>query len=254
MSNERREAAIAALAPYIERARNFSGWSIKGVATKHLDAREPWDYEAMAHQRAGAARRVLDLGTGGGEVLSRVCAGSSARFVATEEWHVNAPVAHDRLRPLGIDVLRARSLMLPLRDGAFDVELDRHEELEPAEIARVLAPGGTAMTQQVGPDNWRELGAFFPRKEDFGDHFRIYREGFEASGLRIADARWHEERVAFGSIGDIAFMLLIAPWYVPNFDPVAEIDTLLAVEDALRTEDGIVLMETRYIIVAGKPG
>lgn len=249
----RREQALAALRPYIDRATNFSGWSHAQLAVRQVDPGPPWDYEAVARHAVAVAERVLDLGTGGGEVLSRVIAGTRARCVATEEWVVNAPVARDRLASLGIDVVRCDSLRLPLRDASFDLVLDRHEALEPAEVARALRRGGIVITQQVGPDNWPELRAFFPRKTRFPDHFDEYRRGFADAGLIVDDARSHEQRVAFAELGDIVHLLLVAPWEVPNFDPVAEIDTLLALEDALRTPQGIVLTEMRYIIRAHRP-
>jgi hypothetical protein len=48
-------------------------------------------------------------------------------------------------------------------------------------------------------------------------------------------------------------MLLTAPWTVPDFDPERDIEALLAMEDALGTKDGIVMTETRYILIANKP-
>ncbi|CAM3261815.1 hypothetical protein OCAE111667_00205 [Occultella aeris] len=39
---------------------------------------------------------------------------------------------------------------LPLPDATFAVVLDRHEAYDPAEVSRVLAPGGGFLTQQVG--------------------------------------------------------------------------------------------------------
>ena len=95
-------------APFIERARTFSGWNFDDLR-RHAplrSARTPWDYVALAREHAASIGRVIDLGTGGGEVYSRIVAGCAARFVASEEWHVNAPVARDRLRPLGVDVVR----------------------------------------------------------------------------------------------------------------------------------------------------
>ena len=160
----RRAETLAALQPYIERARSFSGWTHDRLAVRHLDPGPPWDYEALAREAVLAAGRVLDLGTGGGEVFSRVIAGSGVRCIATEEWVVNAPVARDRLASIGVGVVRCDSLRLPLRNCAFDLVLDRHEALDPAEVARVLRAGGRVITQQVGPDNWPELRRFFPHK------------------------------------------------------------------------------------------
>jgi len=55
--------------------------------------------------------------------------------VATEPWEVNAPVAAKRLGARGIPVVRANSLRLPFRDEQFDLVLNRHEELDPADTA-----------------------------------------------------------------------------------------------------------------------
>jgi SAM-dependent methyltransferase len=194
---------------------------------------------------------VLDLGTGGGEVLSRILAGGDARAIASEEWHVNAPIAARRLNPLGASVVRADSMRLPFVASRFDLVLDRHEALGPDEVARVLVPGGTVITQQCGPDDWPELARFL-HKVKFDDHFNIYQRGFAAAGLAIDEARWHEGRVAFEALGDLVYMLLVAPWSFPDFDPRRDIDALLALEDALGTPDGIVVTEMRYLIVASK--
>jgi SAM-dependent methyltransferase len=245
----RRERALAEIREARRRASNFSGWSFKDVRAKHLDPRIPWDYEALARERATNARAVLDLGTGGGEVLERVSDGLGCRATATEEWRVNAPIAARRLHGRA-DVVRASSLQLPFAGGSFDLVLDRHEALEPAEVGRVLAANGTVITQQVGPDSWPELRRFFPRKTHFGDHFGEYQRGFEAAGLNVSERCWHEERVAFGSLMDVVYMLLVAPWTIPDFDPERELDALLALEDACASTDGIVLTEHHYLIVA----
>lgn len=253
MPNDRRSRTIDALQPHIQRARAMSGWSPAGVVARHLDPGTPWDYEALARVPVARANTVLDMGTGDGNVLSRVAEGVAARIVATEEWVPSLPLAQRRLAPLAIDVLHARSVQLPFAAASFDAVINKHEELDPAEVARVLAPGGTVVTQQVGPDNWPELDQFFPRRHQFGDLFTTYRDGFETSGLIIITARQHRERVAFGSLGDVVYMLLVAPWDIPGFDPGADIEALLALEDAGGTVDGIVLTETRFVIEARKP-
>jgi SAM-dependent methyltransferase len=250
--DNRRKRTLAELRPHIERARAFSGWSFGDVSKRYLGQPIPWGYEALAREHLARANSVLDLGTGGGEVLARVIAGSTARVVATEEWHVNAPIAARRLRPLGATVIRADSLRLPFADATFDLILDRHEALDPGDAARVLAPGGTLITQQVGHRNWPELEPFLHPVE-FPDHFTLYREGFAAAGLVIDDARWHERPVAFGSLGDIVFMVCVSPWSYPAFDAQRDIDAFLAIEDALTTDDGIVLTEMHYLIVAHNP-
>lgn len=255
-SAERRERTLAQLRPYIEAARTFSGWSFGDVRVTHLEPRPSWDYEALVREHASRATSVIDLGTGGAEFYSRMAAElpPGVRIVATEEWHVNAPIARDALAPLGGSVVRASAeRALPFRGESFDLVIDRHEALVPAEVVRVLTPGGTLITQQVGHGNWREIDAFFGRRGWFGDHFNIYQDEMREAGCEVT-AMQHAWKVAYGSLGDLVYMLLVAPWEVPDFDPEREIDALIAIQDALGTARGIELTFARYLIVARKPG
>lgn len=248
-----RDAAIAELAPYIERAGAFSGWNFDDLAVRDLPpGPPPWDYTAIAREHAQSAAAVLDLGTGGGEVYARIIDGLPARCVASEEWVVNAPVAARRLVPLGGAVVHANSLRPPFADASFDVVLNRHEEFEPAEVDRLLRPGGTFITQQVADKHWQELASFFPRRTVWPDHFAVYAGWFHGAGYDV-ETRTHEWPLAYAGIGEIAFMLMIAPWEVPDFDPIRDVDALLALEAAHRTDEGIVLTSDRYLILARKP-
>jgi SAM-dependent methyltransferase len=246
-----RAAALERLHPYIERAREFAGWDFGFINRRPLDPPPPWDYEARARELAATASRVLDIGTGGGEVYSRIASGLDARFTACEEWVVNAHYAPQRLRPMGIDLVHCQTgeRALPYHDGAFDLVLARHEAINPAEVDRILAPRGTVLTQQVVPDTWPELRDFFPRATVFPNHWVEYPEGFRRLGYAV-EAQRYDDRVAFATLGDLVGMLMIAPWTVPDFDPEADLDALLALERSLTTEDGIVLREGRYLVEA----
>lgn len=248
-----RVAVLSALTPYIERARAFTGWDHSALNMRALDGGLPWDYEAVAKRYAAAAGRILDVGTGGGERYERIASGAAGRFFATEEWGVNGRVAFKRLRPLGIPLVWAESMRLPFRNGAFDLFLSRHEAIDPIECDRVIAPGGRFLTQQCSPQDWRELRRFFPRMTVHPEHDRLYPEAFRAMGYEVAFER-HDYGVAFGSLGDLVFMLMTAPWTIPDFDPQVELDALMAVEAELSAPQGIVLSEGRYLLEARKPG
>lgn len=247
-----RQEVIARLRPYVERAKRLKGFQLE-VEPIRLGPPLPWNYEARASELLASARSVLDMGTGGGEVFSEILKGSRVSAVATEPWLPNVVVAARWLRPFGARVVRANSLALPFLDEAFDLVLNRHEELDPAEVVRVLARGGHLLTQQVHPDNWKELRAFFPRMTDFGPHFERYQDGFHAGGLVIKHDQMHETLAAFRDLGEIVYMLTALPWEVPDFDLVRDIEALVALERALRRPEGIVLTEGRYLIEAYKP-
>jgi SAM-dependent methyltransferase len=89
--------------------------------------------------------------------------------LAAEAWPPNVPVAAARLRALGIAVVQDEGApendtqhpgrgRLPFRDEAFDLVTNRHEAFQAAEVRRVLAPGGTFVTQQVDYHCYAETG------------------------------------------------------------------------------------------------
>jgi SAM-dependent methyltransferase len=247
-----RRRALARLRPYVERAARFSG-SSHPVDTRELGPPLPWSYEALVRERAVSCASVLDLGTGGGERLSALRSHLPARVVATEGWAVNARVAHRRLQPFGVPVVHCSSLRLPFAARSFDLVVNRHEELDPAEVARVLRPGGAVVTQQVGRDDWCEIREFLPRMVDFGDLRAEYRRGFEAQGFEIVEDVEHRARVAFRSLGDVVYMLLVSPWLVPDLALEADLEALLALEETHSRDGEVVLTESRDLLVAIGP-
>ena len=253
-SDTQRHEALERLRPWIERARRFSGWDFSELEIRHLEPGPPWDYEQVVRELAPADGRALDMGTGGGEVLARLRDALPRRTVATEEWHVNAPIAFARLRPLGVDVVRTRNLALPFRDGAFELVINRHEELAPSEVARVLAQGGRFVTQQVGRHQLWELRRYLPRMRDFGDQRWEYARGLEEAGLVVTRSQEHDYKVAYRTLGDLVFLLCVTPWSIADFDIEGDLEALLAVERDLSAEEGVVVTETRYLLAAEKPG
>ncbi len=253
-AGQRRKAGRERLRPWVERAKGFYGWSFEDIRFKELGPPCPWDYEARATVLLRETPSVLDMGTGGGELLGRLCKEYRGTAVATEEWSKNAPVAARRLGPIGVRVVRCKSISLPFRDAAFNLVLNRHEELDPSEVARVLGPGGVVLTQQVGRSQWRELRGFFPRMADAGPLFERYRDGFRQRGLEVTDARTHGARVEYPGLGEVVYMLSVTPWTIPDFDPLGrDLDALLKFEHARRSGRGIVLTEARFLLEARKP-
>ncbi|OAI39733.1 hypothetical protein AYO38_07140 [bacterium SCGC AG-212-C10] len=254
MSNSARTAAIARLRPVVERARRNEGWDFGHLGARVVGAESgadpstglPWDYIARARVLASKSRRVLDLGTGGGERLSEIAAG----IVATEQWHVNAPIAARRLAAREVPVVRAAvDSAIPFANASFNLVLSRHEGLDPAEVVRVLAPDGSFLTQQVDQGNWKELARHFPRKLDWGDHGTRYASVLESAGYAV-DLRRAEYRVAYRSLEDFVFMVAAAPWDLPDFGLDGDIDAWLAFERDCTTTDGLVVTEGRYLLEA----
>jgi SAM-dependent methyltransferase len=245
---------LGELRPFVDAARQMQGWTFTYEPVP-VGPPPPWDYDARARDLLRNARAVLDMGTGGGERLASLLREPKPQtVVATEGWPPNVPVAARRLGPLGVHVLHSLNLTLPLAAGSLDLVLNRHEELDPADVARVLRPGGRVLTQQIHPDYHAELRAFFPRMTLFDPHDELYPAGFEAAGLRVETRREHGQAVAYRHLGHLVYELVAAPWTVPDFDLESDLDALLRLEAALGGPQGIVLTDRRYLLKAVKPG
>ncbi len=73
------------------------------------------------------------------------------------------------------------------------------------------------------------------------------------AGLSVSRAEEYETKMAYASLGDVVYLLCVAPWEIPGFAPLGkDLGVLLEMEQALRTDDGIVLTEDRFVIEAEK--
>jgi SAM-dependent methyltransferase len=213
----------------------------------------PWDYVALAGESAGRADRVLDIDTGGGEVLATL--GVPRGSVAVEPYAPNVPVARARLLPYGIEVRARTGRRLPCASSDFDLVLNRHGALDPAEIARVLRPGGLFWTQQVGAHTDAELNAALgeapvvgglPSAADAAEHL-------DAAGLQVlrADDAWPQTR--FLDVGAVVLHLRAVSWQVPGFDVLRHRPQLLAIDRIIRTEGAFTVTDHRLLVHAVRP-
>ena len=86
------------------RAAPFSGWDFSWLDARCRVEELPWSYSAEVTARARTAVTMLDMGTGGGELLAGIRR-RPAHTIATECWPPNVAIAAGRLRPLGIGVV-----------------------------------------------------------------------------------------------------------------------------------------------------
>ncbi|MFF5106835.1 class I SAM-dependent methyltransferase [Streptomyces sp. NPDC000134] len=237
------------------------GWDFSWFEGRASEARPSWGYARAMAGRLAAAEAVLEVETGGGEVLDFALGLARRRpplVVATEGWAPNAAKATALLRPRGVPVVTvAEDAPLPFADGAFDLVVSRHP-VRPrwAETARVLAPGGTYFAQHVGPGSVFELVEFFlgPQPEANRDTRRPDREraAAEAAGLRVVDLRAQTLRMEFHDIGAVVHFLRKVVWMVPGFTVDAYRDRLRALHERIGTEGSFVAHSTRHLFDARK--
>lgn len=201
----------------------------------------------------------MDLGTGGGERLSRLADAFPGLMFATEAYPPNLDIARTRLAPLGVTVLpyEAADVVggpLPFPDGSLDAVLDRHESYDPREVARVLGPGGRFVTQQVDGSDASDLLALFglaPRLPEV--RLDQFVPAAEAAGLVIerAEEWWGES--AFDDVGALVYYLN-ATQTVPDFSVERYRSVLLDLEHRRREAGPLTFRCGRFVIAARRPG
>ncbi|MER6257905.1 hypothetical protein ABT224_41975 [Streptomyces sp. NPDC001584] len=109
------------------RQATMSGWDFSWLQGRVEGEGPSWDYEQLARVLLPRSRSLLDIDTGGGELLASL-APLPPRSVATENWVPNVPLARQRLSPLGVEVHQASGSNLP--SGPFELILNRHGALD----------------------------------------------------------------------------------------------------------------------------
>ncbi|MFI7700296.1 class I SAM-dependent methyltransferase [Nonomuraea sp. NPDC049480] len=193
----------------------FEGWDFAVFRGRMVsdDGTLPWDYQELVRERLPKASALLDLGTGGGELLASL-APLPPRAVAVEGYPPNVPVARRRLEPLGVEVVET-SGTLPFPDGSFDLITNRHTSYDPGEVRRLLALGGTFVTQQVAGRDLEEINEVLggPPHED-----RHWDLATATAGLDVTWSRETSFTTTFHDIGALVLFLRVISWQVPGFD------------------------------------
>jgi SAM-dependent methyltransferase len=232
------------------------GYDFSWFEGRATEERPPWGYARLMAERMGHAEAALDLETGGGEVLATV-ARPPALLVATEGWRPNVEAARTRLRPLGARLIAAAdSPPLPFADASFDLVVSRLPVVVLwGEIARLLRPGGTYLSQQVGPGTNRELTEFLmgPRPVNESRSAASARAGAEEAGLEVVDLRECALRVEFFDIGVVVHFLRKVPWTVPDFTPESYEAELRRLHRQIEREGSFVSTARRNLIEARRP-
>ncbi|MER5710325.1 class I SAM-dependent methyltransferase [Streptomyces sp. NPDC002122] len=239
-------------------AAPVEGWDFSWLEGRAHEQRPSWGYQRVMGERMAGAQAALDIQTGGGEVLAGVPK-LPPLVVATESWPPNVAKATGLLHPLGAVVVADEDEPpLPFADEAFDLVVSRHPvTVWWEEIARVLRPGGTYLSQQVGPASVFELVEYFlgPQPEEVRRkrHPDDARRAAEAAGLEVVDLRAEFLHTEFLDVGAVVYFLRKVIWMVPGFTVDQYRDRLRQLHDQIQRDGAFVARTARFLIEARKP-
>jgi len=239
-----------------EEHQPFVGWDFSYLDGRMFEEKPPWSYPSRATTLMQQSLSVLDMGTGGGERLLALKEHWPKKVVVTEDYPPNFELATERLAPLGVrveDVKLAEYAPMPFADGEFDLVLNRHSGFNANEVARILAAGGTFLTQQVHGLWAQDLLVVFGAEPQWPEAtLSNNAPKLDAAGLKVVvtDEWWG--KLVFTDVGAVVYYLKAVPWLVPGFSVDRHLDRLLELQSRLEGSEKLVFEIGKYLIEARK--
>ena len=233
---------------------HFEGWDFSYIKNRIKQDKPSWDYIKIAKKLIKNKKSLLDIDTGGGEILLSISHLPKNSF-AIEGYHPNVLIARKNLKKAGVKVIEADSAhKFPFKDNSFDIILNRHGTINAKEIYRVLKKKGLFITQQVDPKvNFLDLIHEFKKKPKWTFNTLSYRrKEMKKVGFDIIKAKnWHG-KIIFKDVGAIVYLLKATPWMVDNFSVRTHLIYLEKLQSKLKKKGKLRYSLGNFLIVARK--
>ncbi len=254
-----REKADQALFDFLTDEYNhpFSGWDfsyLDGRMTS-IKATPGWDYKLAVLTAMKQAHSMLDMHTGGGEVLAQLLTNQPvAEVYATELYAPNVIAAQKRLSPLGVTVYTPQDESLPFPDHSLDLVINRHGSYVPSEVVRVLKREHTFITQQVGDQTNSTLHELLGRKKQLEHPWNIDHaaQEMEDAGCSISERKEEISFTRFHDVGAIVYYLKAVSWEVPDFSVEKYWPRLIEIHHLIQQEEYVDIPFHSFLLVAKK--
>ncbi len=241
---------------FFDKVGSRIGWDFSKC--KYTATGVKWELYQEVVKKSQPDDLLLDIGTGGGERILKIC--QNFRLVIAIDHSLGMiQTAQKNLSKAKTKNCRffhmdAEKLQFP--DGMFDMVSCRHSDFLPAEIYRVLVPGGYFLTQQVGPLDKENITKFFGRGQflgmDLEEEMNNYVTELKKAGFKTIQTKTYNSAEIYHTPHDLIFLLKHTPT-IPDFGKTKSDFTKLEKFIAENTtKKGIKTNSHRYMIIAGK--
>ncbi|WP_028544434.1 class I SAM-dependent methyltransferase [Paenibacillus taiwanensis] len=243
---------------YYDKVGRINGWDFSQM--KFTSEGIGWDFYQEVVRACIPSDFLLDIGTGGGEAVLAI-ADSSQLIVGIDHSPGMIKTAAQNLKRACFPNVRfvqmdAENLLFP--NDFYNVVSCRHSGFCAEEVARVLAPEGLFMTQQVGERDKINLKAAFGRGQAYetmpGTLMRGYIAELSAAGFRDIHFEEYNAVEYYEAPEDLFFLLTHTP-IIPNFGEMkGDMEVFEQFVADHMTDRGIITNAERFMIVAKRRG
>ena len=212
-------------------------------------ASTPWDYRTVVAGHIDATHDVLDIGTGGGEMLLSFAPIIRSGLGVDLDSQMVAVAGENGLNIPNVSFRRS-SHELENVSERFDVALSRHAPFSLEKLPDRLKAGGVFITQQVGERNMlnvkQALGQSAPPAP-------LEPEMFEGSHLGLLEFREYDVEYVVKDIESLIFWLGALDFLHADVDgsaAITNVNALNAVVHGNVTDKGFSTNEHRYLAIA----
>ncbi|WP_077308405.1 class I SAM-dependent methyltransferase [Terribacillus halophilus] len=236
--------------------KSFSGWDFSFIEDTGRIQYEllPWSYGSKARKYLLEANSLLDMGTGGGEFLSKLLP-LPHYTAATEGYLPNVPIAKETLKPLGVEVFQIeKDDELPFAAQTFDLILNKHESYSVSEVKRIVRPGGIFLTQQVGGTDCTALNELLgaPVNTTY-QNWKLQTAAEELEDqLVLLEQKEAFPSMRFYDVGAVVFYLKAIPWQIPHFTIEAYRDCLVELHHFIEKKGFLDVKQHRFLLAAAR--
>jgi hypothetical protein len=233
----------------------LKGWDFSCVDGRWIGDNPPWDYKTIINSYLKNSDILLDMGTGGGEILLTIGHPYINTYV-TEAYIPNLELCKKELSPLGITVKQTfEDDKLPFEDNSFDFIINRHESFDLSEVFRTLKRGGYFFTQQVINRNFKELAIILNGKvvADYPNHsLEKYTNSLTRMGFQIIIKDEVDLPSRFTDVGAVIFYAKAIPWEIPDFSVETHSEKLILIHHMIENDGYFQATSGRFLLAARK--
>jgi SAM-dependent methyltransferase len=241
-----------------EEERKFSlrGWDFSGIDGKWNEPDPPWNYKLIIKSYLKDTDILLDMGTGGGEVLLTI-GHPYEKTYATEAYPPNYELCLNTLSPLGITMAQTfADDKLPFEKETFNFIINRHESFDLPEVHRVLKHGGFFFTQQVSNQNFYQLMALMNDNKEAEYYHRHeienYIETMKQLGFQVIIKDEVTYPIYFYDISAVIFIAKACVWNFPDFSVDTHYDKLIKIKQEIISNGYYQTTGGRFLLAARK--
>jgi len=238
-----------------ENTAYINGWNFSHIDGRFKEHEISWNYNDIVRNYLDSDKKLLDIDTGGGEVLLSFNHPNN-NTSATEGYPPNVRLCRQILTPLGIDFHEMTDYSnMPFKNQTFDIVTNRHGAYNAKEISRVLKDDGIFITQQVGGQNDRELVQLLcPYANSKFDNWNLNNalKDLSENSFNIICAKEEFRPIDFFDTGALVWFAKVISWEFIDFSVENNFEQLLKVHRIIKESGKISGNIHRFLIIAEK--